>query len=157
MSAEATRFVEGQKIELSDHPQYSLDLAPDDFYLIPSVKNKLRGRRFSAAKRPLMRSKCTFCRYPNQNGKSAIKIGSSVRISASVIMTNIVKSNRTLLNDGCLVLCDIPDTNSSPRNIVHVHNSRRHLMSTTPPCAGGRRPPPRRDSLRVSKKIFDME
>ncbi|GBP42478.1 Mariner Mos1 transposase [Eumeta japonica] len=58
-SVETTRFLEGQKIELADHPPYSSDLAPKDFYLFPSVKNKL------------MRLKCTFWRYHNQNGKSA--------------------------------------------------------------------------------------
>ncbi|GBP64408.1 hypothetical protein EVAR_43185_1 [Eumeta japonica] len=29
-----------QKIELTGHPPYRLDLAPNDFSLIPSVKNK---------------------------------------------------------------------------------------------------------------------
>ncbi|GBP15921.1 hypothetical protein EVAR_12507_1 [Eumeta japonica] len=47
-SAERTRFSEGQKIELTDHPPYSPDLAPNDVYLFPSVKNKLRGQRFSS-------------------------------------------------------------------------------------------------------------
>ncbi|GBP17689.1 Mariner Mos1 transposase [Eumeta japonica] len=45
-SAETTRFLEGQKIELTGHPPYGPDLAPNDFYLFTSVKNKLRGQRF---------------------------------------------------------------------------------------------------------------
>ncbi|GBP41754.1 hypothetical protein EVAR_33745_1 [Eumeta japonica] len=45
-SAETTRFLEGQKIELAGHPPYSPNLGPNDFYLFPSVKNKLRGQRF---------------------------------------------------------------------------------------------------------------
>ncbi|GBP09947.1 hypothetical protein EVAR_92481_1 [Eumeta japonica] len=44
------------KIELTGHPPHSSDLAPNDFYLFTSVKNKLRGQRFRAAKRPLMSS-----------------------------------------------------------------------------------------------------
>ncbi|GBP37375.1 Histone-lysine N-methyltransferase SETMAR [Eumeta japonica] len=46
MSTETTRILEGQKIELTDHPPYSPDLAPNYFYLFPRVKNKLRGERF---------------------------------------------------------------------------------------------------------------
>ncbi|GBP51483.1 hypothetical protein EVAR_44458_1 [Eumeta japonica] len=32
-SAETTRFLEGHKIKLMNHPPFSPDLAPDDFYL----------------------------------------------------------------------------------------------------------------------------
>ncbi|GBP79093.1 Mariner Mos1 transposase [Eumeta japonica] len=44
--AETTRFLEGQKIEVTGHPPYSPDLAPNNFYLFPKVKNKLCGQRF---------------------------------------------------------------------------------------------------------------
>lgn len=47
-SAETNNFLEGQKIELTGHPPYSPDLAPNDFYLFPNIKNKLRGQRFSS-------------------------------------------------------------------------------------------------------------
>jgi len=30
------------------HPPYSPDFTPDDFFLVPKVKNALRGRRFRA-------------------------------------------------------------------------------------------------------------
>ena len=33
--------------ELLDHPPYSPDLAPSDFYLFPKMKNELRGKHFS--------------------------------------------------------------------------------------------------------------
>ncbi|GBP87527.1 hypothetical protein EVAR_57236_1 [Eumeta japonica] len=46
-SVETIRFLEGQKIELTGHPPYNSDLAPNDSYLFPSVKNKLRGQRIS--------------------------------------------------------------------------------------------------------------
>ncbi|GBP58842.1 Histone-lysine N-methyltransferase SETMAR [Eumeta japonica] len=49
-SAETTRFLEGQKIKLTGHPPYSFNLAPNDFYLFPSVKNKLHGQPFSSRK-----------------------------------------------------------------------------------------------------------
>jgi len=33
--------------ELLEHPRYSPDLAPSDFYLFPKLKNFLAGQRFS--------------------------------------------------------------------------------------------------------------
>ena len=30
------------------HPRYNPNLAPNDFFLFPFVKNKMRGQRFSA-------------------------------------------------------------------------------------------------------------
>lgn len=40
-------FLTPQNVELMDHPPNSPDLAPNDFYLFPYVRNKLRGQRFS--------------------------------------------------------------------------------------------------------------
>ncbi|GBP13783.1 Mariner Mos1 transposase [Eumeta japonica] len=76
-SAETIRFLECQKIELTDHPSYSPNLTPKDFYLFPRRINYVVNVA-GAVKRPLMRGKCTFWRYLNQNGKSAIKIDSNV-------------------------------------------------------------------------------
>lgn len=47
-SAETTTYLTGQNVELMGHPPYSPDLAPNDFFLFPHIKNKLRGQRFSA-------------------------------------------------------------------------------------------------------------
>ena len=35
-----------ENIELMAHPTYSSDLAPNEFFLFPHIKNKLRGQRF---------------------------------------------------------------------------------------------------------------
>ncbi|KYN18643.1 hypothetical protein ALC57_09041 [Trachymyrmex cornetzi] len=39
------------------HPPYSPDLAPNDFFLFPNVKNKLRGQRFLSAEEAVERLK----------------------------------------------------------------------------------------------------
>ena len=44
-----TDFLNTQKIELMGHPPYNPDLAPNDFFLFPNIKNKLRGQQFSSA------------------------------------------------------------------------------------------------------------
>lgn len=39
-----------ENIKLTSHLPYSPDLASNDFYLFPSLKNKLRGQRFKRSK-----------------------------------------------------------------------------------------------------------
>ena len=46
-SAQTTAFLSTQNIDLISHPPYSSDLAPNDFFLFPYVKNKMRGQRLS--------------------------------------------------------------------------------------------------------------
>ena len=36
------------RFELLDHPPYSPDLAPSDFFLLPHLKTALGGQRFSS-------------------------------------------------------------------------------------------------------------
>lgn len=46
-TANATiEFLRTQSVELMGHPPYSPDLAPNDFFLFPTIKKKLRGQRF---------------------------------------------------------------------------------------------------------------
>ena len=46
-SAQTSAFLSTQNIDLMCHPLYSPDLAPNDFFLLPYVKNKMRSQRFS--------------------------------------------------------------------------------------------------------------
>ena len=39
--------------ELLEHPPYSPDLAPSDFYLFPKLKLFLAGQRFSSNQEPI--------------------------------------------------------------------------------------------------------
>ena len=45
-SAQATAFLSFQNIDLTSHPPYSSDLAPNDFFWFSYVKNKMRDQRF---------------------------------------------------------------------------------------------------------------
>lgn len=47
-SNQTTEYLTGKNIELMGHPPYSPDLAPNDFFVFPVVKKKLRGQRFSS-------------------------------------------------------------------------------------------------------------
>ena len=44
---QTTAFLSTENIDLMNHPPYSADLAPNDFFLFPYVKNKMTGQRFS--------------------------------------------------------------------------------------------------------------
>lgn len=48
-SHETMDYLATQNVELMGHPPYSPDLAPNDFFLFPHIKNKLRGQRFETA------------------------------------------------------------------------------------------------------------
>ena len=39
-------FLATKQITVLEHPAYSLDLAPSDFFLFPKIKKILRGRHF---------------------------------------------------------------------------------------------------------------
>ena len=46
---QTVRFLTNSGAEILGHPPYSPDLAPCDFFLFPTVKNKMRGLHFSSA------------------------------------------------------------------------------------------------------------
>ena len=46
-SAQTTAFLSTQNIDLMSYPPYSPDLAQNDFFLFPYVKNKMIGQRIS--------------------------------------------------------------------------------------------------------------
>ena len=46
-SGQTKTFLSSHNIELMGHPPYSPCLAPNDFFLFPHIKKKMRGQRFS--------------------------------------------------------------------------------------------------------------
>ncbi|CAH2002088.1 unnamed protein product [Acanthoscelides obtectus] len=48
-TAQKTRqYLTEENVELLDHPPYSPDLSPSDFFTFPKIKNSLRGQRFQS-------------------------------------------------------------------------------------------------------------
>lgn len=45
---QTTEYLKEKNIELMSHCPYSPDLSPNDFFLFPTVKQKMRGQRFSS-------------------------------------------------------------------------------------------------------------
>lgn len=95
-SAQTKTFLDAQNIELMGHPPYSPDLAPNDFFLFPHIKKKLRGQRFSTPEEAVDAFKTHVWSYLNLSGKNASKIGSNACKSVLIFMENILKNNKTI-------------------------------------------------------------
>jgi histone-lysine N-methyltransferase SETMAR len=52
-SSQTVEIINHLDFEVLEHPAYSPDLAPSDYHLFGSLKNVLRGRRFSREKEVL--------------------------------------------------------------------------------------------------------
>ncbi|GBP49216.1 Histone-lysine N-methyltransferase SETMAR [Eumeta japonica] len=70
-SAATTRLLQGQKIEWTGHPPYSLDLAPK--YLFPMVKNKLPGQSFMIREEDIDAFKMQISEIPQSERKKCYK------------------------------------------------------------------------------------
>ncbi|CAH1966711.1 unnamed protein product [Acanthoscelides obtectus] len=42
------QYLTEENVELLDHPPYSPDLSPNDFFTFPKIKNRMRGQRFQS-------------------------------------------------------------------------------------------------------------
>ena len=48
-SCQTVYFLSSNNVELMTHCPYSPDLSPNDFFLFPNIKNKMRGERFESS------------------------------------------------------------------------------------------------------------
>lgn len=72
-SAETMQFLTGQNIELMGHPPYSPDLAPNDFFLFPNIKKKLRGQRFPTPEEAVFAFKTHVLEVPESDWKKCFE------------------------------------------------------------------------------------
>lgn len=72
-STETKEFLTSQNIELTGHPPYSPDLAPNDFFLFPHIKKKLRGQRFSTPEEAVDAFKTLVLKIPQSEWKNCFK------------------------------------------------------------------------------------
>jgi histone-lysine N-methyltransferase SETMAR len=72
-SAQTTAYLCTQHIELMGHPPYSPDLAPNDFFLFPHIKNKLRGQRFSTPEEAVDAFKTLVLEVPQSDWKKCFE------------------------------------------------------------------------------------
>ena len=72
-SAQTSAFLSTENIELMGHPPYSPDLAPNDFFLFPHIKNKLRGQRFSTPEEAVDAFKTHVLEVPHSEWKKCFE------------------------------------------------------------------------------------
>ena len=72
-----TTFLSEQGIQVLDHPPYSPDLAPCDFWLFPVLKEKLAGRKFDRVQdlAKAVRSELSGLPKPTTRGRLRIGVG----------------------------------------------------------------------------------
>ena len=62
------------KYELLEHPSYSPDLAPSDYYLFRNLKQFLRGKRFSSNEEAITAVDGYFAELPESHYRDGIKL-----------------------------------------------------------------------------------
>ena len=68
-----TKFNE-LKYKLLEHPPYSPDLAPSDYYLFRNLKQFFRGKRFSSNEAAITAVDKYFAELPKSHYRDGIKI-----------------------------------------------------------------------------------
>ncbi|GBP92346.1 Mariner Mos1 transposase [Eumeta japonica] len=91
--AGTTGFLESQKIVLTGHALYSPDLAPNNFYILPSVKNKLPDQRFMSREEAVDGFKIRVLEIPHSESKKCLKNCFQRMQSASINLANILKNH----------------------------------------------------------------
>lgn len=66
-------FLEQNKVEVLDHPPYSPDLSPNDFFSFPKIKRKLRGKRFQTGEEAVEAFKSAILSTPTLEWNKAFQ------------------------------------------------------------------------------------
>lgn len=64
-----TEYLDGENVEILDHPPYSPDLSPNDFFTFPRIKDKLRGQRFQTPEEAVEAYKIAILSTPTSEFK----------------------------------------------------------------------------------------
>lgn len=70
---QTTDYLKEKNIELMSHCPYSPDLSPNDFFLFPNVKQKMRGQRFSSPEEAVEAFKMHVSEIPTSEWKKCFE------------------------------------------------------------------------------------
>lgn len=77
---------------------YNPNWAPNNFFLFPNIKNKLRGQRFLSVEEAVEAFKIHVLEVTEADWKDAMIIGSNACKSVLILKRNIFKSNKVSFN-----------------------------------------------------------
>jgi len=86
------QFLANKNITVLEHPPYSPDLTPCDFYLFPKIKSVLKGTHFVSAEDVKAKTTDTSTALQNMTCGTALNIGSIVCSCVSTQKGNISKA-----------------------------------------------------------------
>lgn len=66
-------YLKDQNVEILDHPPYSPDLSPNDFYTFPKIKKNLRGHRFQSSEEAVEAYKEAILNTPTSEWNECFK------------------------------------------------------------------------------------
>jgi histone-lysine N-methyltransferase SETMAR len=87
--------------ELLEHPHYSPDLAPSEFYLFPKFKIFLAGQRFSSNQEAIAAVEGYFADVTKNHYRDGIMAGINVLVLREIMLKN--KNNFEIINSFFLV------------------------------------------------------
>ncbi|CAH1990877.1 unnamed protein product [Acanthoscelides obtectus] len=100
-TAQKTRqYLTEENVELLDHPPYSPDLSPKDFFAFPKIKNRLRGQRFQSPEEAVDALKnAVLCLPANEWNKCFENWFERMQIHASMIADQCEQYLTFILNN----------------------------------------------------------
>ena len=81
------------------HPTYSPDLTPNDFFLFPYLKNKMRGQRFSTPKEAVDEFRMRVLEIHQSEWQKCFDNWFKRMQSVSILIGNILKNNKAIFDD----------------------------------------------------------
>ena len=97
--AQTTAFLSTQKIDLMSHPPYCPDLAPNDFFLFPYVKSKMRGQRFSTSEEAIKALRMHVLEIPQSEWQKCFDNWFERMQKCMILMGNILKYNKAIYDN----------------------------------------------------------
>jgi hypothetical protein len=116
-------FLASKQITVLEHPPFSQDLAPNDFFLFPKIKKILTGRHFDETDDIKSNTTAALKAIPQTNSKIVLKGGLGAGIGAELPKGCTLKATTvTLSNEICSTF-----TAMSSRTLLSVLVHRRKI------------------------------
>jgi len=98
-SIRAAKFLATKQITVLEHPAYSPDLAPSDFFLFPKIEEILKGRHFDDIDDIRSNTTAALKAIPKTSSKIVLKGGLGAGIGAYLLKGSTLKVTTVVFSD----------------------------------------------------------